>query len=141
MRYVISDQRSVLVLVIQLIAYVVAAPVMEEMIFRGVIYGKLRKEFSAAVSVLITSVLFALIHDSGIQITYAFLMGAILCLLREQYGTVIAAMIFHMVFNLFGSGLVFSGFTDTWIGFGCVVFIVCSIWMIADGKRNAGMKE
>ena len=85
----------------------VAAPIVEETMFRGVLYRQLRTSshriglvLSITVSVLITSFLFAAIHPQG-WVAIPALMGIAIGmnLLREWRGSLIPSMIVHGVSN------------------------------------------
>ena len=77
----------------------VVAPIVEEIIFRGWLYGKLRVKIPKWVAVLVTSFLFGLIHlqwNVGISV---FSMSVVCCLLREVTGTIYAGMLVHILNN------------------------------------------
>ncbi len=81
------------------IAIAVVAPIAEEIIFRGWLYGKLRKELKIIPAVIIVSVLFGLAHGqltAGISVG---ILSVILCLEREITGTIHAGIITHMIQN------------------------------------------
>jgi hypothetical protein len=85
----------------------IAAPVVEETMFRGVLYRQLRSSsknvtfaFSVSVSVLVTSFIFAAIHPQGLVVIPALMGIAIgMNLLREWRGTLLPSMIVHGVSN------------------------------------------
>lgn len=84
---------------IAFIALVVLAPIAEEIIFRGWLYGKLRVEVPKWAAILTTSLVFGLVHmqwNVGIAV---FAMSVINCLLREVTGTVYAGILVHMINN------------------------------------------
>lgn len=72
--------------------------VCEEYLFRGLLFNgyKKRNPFKA---MLMSSLLFGLIHMNVNQFVYAFIMGCILCMLVYATGTVFASMLAHFVFN------------------------------------------
>ena len=81
------------------IATVVVAPVVEEVIFRGWLYGKLRTRLSATIAILVVSVLFGLVHlqwNVGVNV---FALSVVLCGLREVTGTIWAGILVHMLKN------------------------------------------
>ena len=81
------------------IMLVVVAPVIEEVIFRGWLYGKLRARLGMIVSILITSVLFGLVHlqwNVGVNV---FALSVVCCGLREVTGTIYAGILTHMIKN------------------------------------------
>jgi membrane protease YdiL (CAAX protease family) len=85
----------------------VVAPVVEETMFRGVLYRYLREASSGlrpatsvVVSALIVSYLFAVIHPQGFLAVPALMALALaFTLLREWRGTLIPSMIAHGVNN------------------------------------------
>ena len=93
--------------VLLLILAVVAAPIVEETMFRGVLYRQLRSAsyrmgsaVSIMLSVLLTSFLFAAIHPQG-WVAIPALMGIAvgMNLMREWRGTVIPSMVVHGLSN------------------------------------------
>ena len=85
--------------VLAFIALVVVAPIAEEIIFRGWLYGKLRSKTVMPVAIFIVSLLFGIVHGQwniGINV---FVMSIVLCGLREITGTVYAGILMHMIKN------------------------------------------
>lgn len=81
------------------LALVVIAPVAEEIVFRGWLYGKLRRHTWAIPAILITSVAFGVAHGQwNVGITVG-VMSVFMCLIREMTGTVYGGMIVHMLKN------------------------------------------
>ena len=81
------------------LALVVAGPILEEVIYRGLIYGKLRKKHSLATSILIVSILFGFLHGQWNVGVDVFALSVIACLMRETTGTIYAGIILHMLKN------------------------------------------
>lgn len=86
---------------------VVIAPIVEELIFRGWLYEKLRIKLPVPVSILITSVLFGMVHSPFSASLNMFAMSVVLCCLRELTGTIYAGIILHMLKNGLAFFLVF----------------------------------
>ena len=85
--------------VVAFIALVIIAPIVEEVIFRGWLYGKLRRRYAMPISILLTSVLFGVVHlqwNVGVNV---FATSIILCGLREITGTVYSGILLHMLKN------------------------------------------
>lgn len=83
----------------------------EEFLFRGVILGKLRP-YGDGFAVIISSILFALMHCNIGQIPFAFIGGAIFGFVTVKTNSMLPAMIIHSVNNLiscFMSELTFVG--------------------------------
>ncbi len=78
---------------------VVIAPIAEETLFRGYLYGKLKNFVPFWVAILITSVLFGFIHGDWNLAVDTFALSVILCLLREYTGSIWASILLHMAKN------------------------------------------
>ncbi|MBR3204425.1 CPBP family intramembrane metalloprotease [Candidatus Saccharibacteria bacterium] len=90
--------------VVAFIALCVVAPIAEETIFRGWLYGKLRAKIpgektSLILSILITSVLFATMHGQWNVGVNVFAMSVIVCLMREITGTIYSGILLHIIKN------------------------------------------
>lgn len=85
------------------IAAAVLAPIAEELLFRGLIYGTLRRALKWPAAILVSCAIFGLMHGQLLWVIYAFLMGVALTLIYDKYRTLLASMAFHIVFNITGS--------------------------------------
>lgn len=102
-------------LILAFFSTVVITPIIEEMIFRGFLYGKLREVLagkisnlaSIIVSVVLTSALFGLMHGQWNVGVDVFGLSVILCLLREITGTIHAGILLHILKNGIAFYLVF----------------------------------
>ena len=57
----------------------ILTPFSEEMIFRGILFNRMRKYLGAEQTILLSAVLFGLYHFNPLQSAYAFLMGLLIC--------------------------------------------------------------
>lgn len=78
---------------------VIAAPVTEELIFRGCLYGILRKFRGRLVAIPVTSILFALIHGHLPSLPGLLVLAVGLTLVYERCGSLWAPISMHAVFN------------------------------------------
>lgn len=78
---------------------VVIAPLAEEILFRGYLYGKLRKYIPAWLAVLLTSLLFAAVHGQWNVAIDVLALSLVLCTLREITGNIWASFLLHMLKN------------------------------------------
>ena len=78
---------------------VVVAPVAEEMIFRGYLYPVGKRYFGAFASMVVTSLLFAVLHGHIGSLPALFTLAMCLGLAYEKSGTLLVPMIMHAVFN------------------------------------------
>ncbi len=84
------------------LATVIVAPITEEIFFRGLIYTRLKRGMPMAIALLLEAALFGAMHGTPIQMAYAFVLGVLLTLLYEKFGSVYVSIAFHMAFNLVG---------------------------------------
>lgn len=85
--------------ILAFVTLVIVAPVVEETLFRGYLYGKLKKFLPIWVAIVITSVLFGLFHGSWALAIDTFSLSVVLCLLREITGSLWASILLHMTKN------------------------------------------
>lgn len=92
--------------IVAFLTLVVIAPVAEEVIFRGWLYGKVRERLSRmpewasiAISTLVVSVLFGAVHGQWNVGVTVFCLSVVLCALREVTGTIYAGILTHMLKN------------------------------------------
>lgn len=77
----------------------IVAPVVEETLFRGLLYGTLRRSVSPVGAAVVTSALFGAVHLSLSASVTIFALSLVLCYLYERTGSLYPAVAFHAVFN------------------------------------------
>lgn len=85
--------------ILAFIMLVVIAPIAEELLFRGYLFGKLRKYAPLWISILITSLLFGLVHFAWNVGLDTFALSIVLCLLRVVLGSLWPSIMLHMLKN------------------------------------------
>ena len=78
---------------------IIVAPILEESIFRGVLLRGLLTRNSAPVSVILSSVIFALIHVHLFQVVPAFLLGLLFGIVFVRSHSLLYTMILHFAAN------------------------------------------
>lgn len=81
------------------IAIVIVAPIVEEVVFRGYLYGSLRSKLYPWVAALVVSILFGAVHGQlnvGID---TFLLSLVLCYLRDKTGAIWSGIFVHALKN------------------------------------------
>ena len=71
----------------------------EELIFRGAILDRLYLAFPFWAANLLQALLFGIYHMNLVQGIYAFVLGAVLGLVRVSVGTIFASIGTHIIFN------------------------------------------
>ena len=77
----------------------IAAPIVEELIFRGYLYPIMKKYTGAWFALISSSLLFGIIHVSLVPLIPLALFGAILVLLYEYTEAIWTPIIAHCIFN------------------------------------------
>lgn len=85
--------------VLMLLCVGVLPALVEEFAFRGVVLGALRRYFGDGAAILISAVLFGLIHGNLQQIPFAFCVGIVLAYATVYTSSIIPAMIIHALNN------------------------------------------
>lgn len=85
---------------VQLLVFGILSPVVEELLFRGLVYKRLKIYYEASIAAYISAIIFAVAHFNLLQGLYAFAMGIIFAFVHEKYKTVFAPMIIHWVANI-----------------------------------------
>ncbi len=75
-------------------------PLTEELVFRGLIYSRMKSFLPVKVSVVLSASLFAVYHGNPIQIIFAFPMALVLTILFEKGRLLRYPVLFHMGANL-----------------------------------------
>jgi membrane protease YdiL (CAAX protease family) len=86
---------------VQVLLIVVAAPISEEVCFRGMLFGGLRERLPRLGAALISALIFGGLHAttglSAVPVLVAF--GFILALLYEKTGSIVPGILLHMLNN------------------------------------------
>lgn len=81
------------------LATAVVGPLVEEMLYRGVLFGQLRRHYTPRVAVVTVTGLFALAHGSVHVMVPLLFVGGVLTLLRWASGSLWPCLITHASFN------------------------------------------
>ena len=84
----------------QVLGLGILVPVMEEILFRGLIYNRLKKYVSLWTAILGGAVIFALYHGNMVQFLFSLPMGLLIILLYERWHSLSIPIVFHIAANL-----------------------------------------
>ncbi|MDR1630795.1 MAG: CPBP family intramembrane metalloprotease [Oscillospiraceae bacterium] len=129
---------------------VLAGPVLEELLFRGLLYKKLVR-FGGQAYIFYSALLFALFHFNFAQLFYAFLLGLVFAAVMYYTGKILYSIVLHVIVNFVGGavpiildsfesavpGKVYTVFTLVMIVAGLSVFFV---WLKSFRKEAARRK-
>lgn len=122
-------------------ATVIAAPIVEEVIFRGLILSRLRRAMPGWLAVLLSALIFGLCHGQAVWMAYAFVIGLVFGLLALRARSIWPSLCAHMVFNATGQllSLLEEGGLDPWpvlIALTAAGAVLCVIVLIGMSSRR-----
>lgn len=85
---------------VQIVSLGILVPISEELIFRGLMFKRIRQQAGFLRAALYSTLAFTILHGNLVQMLYAFATGMMLCYVYEKYGSVKAPMAAHIVMNL-----------------------------------------
>ncbi len=119
------------------------APVLEELLFRGAIEGRLLQRWTNPwAGIMVSSLIFGVIHMNPAQIPFAFLMGLVFGWLYYRTGSLLPGIVGHVLNNsiaavnmiLYGQTTIEEQMDDvammwTWAAVAVVASILTAIWL------------
>lgn len=103
-------------MIFKLLTLLVLAPILEELLCRGILMQYL-KRYGLAVSLIVSSLCFALLHFDPTSLVVIFFVGMLLGMIKVSTGSLWASIIAHSVNNL----VAMTEFSDT---VSTVIFVV-----------------
>ena len=85
---------------VQILVLGILMPTCEELVYRGLVYKRLRYTSPFWAAALYSSLVFAFTHGNLVQGLYGFIMGMMFCYVYEKYGSVKAPILAHITANI-----------------------------------------
>jgi membrane protease YdiL (CAAX protease family) len=79
---------------------VIIAPIIEEIVFRGVLFPAIKRRFGLVAGILFSSLVFTLVHIDPIQMISVLPLGIYLAVMYHRTGSIYPGMILHATWNL-----------------------------------------
>lgn len=112
----------------------IIGPILEEMLFRYVFLNRLRNFFTMRNAILLSSLVFALLHGNIITMIYAFIMGFIFAYVYVKYDNIKVSIMCHIGANTI---VIFLTSFNIWILLLGLFGVWISIYLILrDNKRK-----
>lgn len=111
------------------VLYGLVSPLAEELLFRGLLYNRMKKYFSVMTAGLVSSVLFGVYHGNLVQGLYGAILGVTIVYAYEMTGNFKIPVFMHGIANC----VVFAATYDPDIGaaigtpVNCIIFLTISI--------------
>ena len=122
----VAQEQFSLPLWVGIIIYGMISPIVEELVFRGLVYNRLKRYFSVGIAIIFSSIIFGGYHGNAIQMGYGFVFGILMAVLYEKYDAFIVPVLLHSVAN---TGIYFIMNVEkirriTMTGISCVVCLL-----------------
>ena len=91
--------------VIQIVGIGMIIPICEELIYRGLIFMRMRQYCNVNLAIGLSALLFAVFHGNVVQGIYGFATGVLFAYVYEKYGSLKAPVLVHVSANLMSLGL------------------------------------
>lgn len=126
---------------LQILAVGIIGPIMEEVLFRGLVYRRLRDYVGVFWAVILSAVVFGIAHGNLTQGLFAGLFGIVLALMYEHYGSLWAPCAGHIannVFSIISTTYLVSLPGQFWLAFYLIgiVLSVVVIWKAFTQKKR-----
>lgn len=109
-----------------LVLYGIAAPLAEELLFRGIIFQEVKTLWKPKHAVLISAAFFGVYHGNGVQMVYGFCLGTVLAYAYHYSEKFALPVIIHSIVNI----IIFLASNYGWIS-GSVVQLVIGAMLTA----------
>ena len=125
-------------------------PIAEELLFRGVVYQRLKLMLGVSPAIICSALIFGLVHVNLVQFLYAAVLGCLLAYLYEKTGFFYVPVLGHIAANTAAvvraeTGWLSFGYTADAkvIGFTVVMLVVAgtAVWSFWKWKKNVGVDE
>lgn len=114
-----------------IVLYGLVSPVVEEIVFRGVLYSRIKKFYSVPRAVVASALLFGAFHANLPQFLYGTAMGVLIALCYEEAGCFAAPVLMHMSANIF---VFVMSQMAAW-----TAFLVAPVWGILFALLSVGL--
>ena len=118
----------------------VLAPIMEEIMFRGIILNNLLSKRSIWYSIIVSSLIFGLIHMNLLQGTNAFILGIALAIVFIKTRNIYACMVGHFLNNLIATMATYTNFSGFVYDIINIVLILICIYPILVFTKTDNVK-
>lgn len=85
---------------IQFLTAGIVAPIVEELIFRGIVYRRTKKMTGTIAAAILSAALFGVFHGNWVQAPYAFIIGIVAVFVYEKFKSIVAPIMLHMSANI-----------------------------------------
>ncbi|MDE6606156.1 MAG: HAD hydrolase-like protein [Lachnospiraceae bacterium] len=144
----VAERQNSVALIAGIFLYGIFSPLAEEMLFRGLLYNRMKLYFPQKLSMVFSALFFGLYHGNLVQGMFGLILGIVIAWFYERYGKWYVPVVFHGIVNLTSYLLVPHLYSETfswkggyWRYLNCAVFMTIWIFgMIYTGKTKKNEK-
>ena len=85
---------------VQLVILGILTPILEEILFRGIIFKRLKTYYEVTIAAYMAAIIFGIAHFNLIQGLYAFVLGIVLTYIYEKSGNIVTIIFMHSAANI-----------------------------------------
>lgn len=111
-------------LFLEILGSALITPFLEEMLHRGVVYRRLRRRIGLWPAILLSTLVFAILHFNIVQFTYTFLLGIVLALFIEKTQNLYAPVLAHVTANLIAVIRTETGFLQSTVDGSILAWVI-----------------
>lgn len=134
-------------LVIEIISSVIVTPIVEELIYRGIIFKRLKNMKKMPIAIFLSALIFAMMHFNIVQFVFAFVLGIVIATIYAKTNQILVCILCHMAINglavfrteVKGMNFLMDGKWYSWL-LSIVFFILAMIglWWFAKKRKVNG---
>lgn len=118
-----------------LLSNVIMAPLIEEILFRGLVFTRLQRVMPLWAALVLSSFFFGLMHGQILWVCYTTLVGMMLGFVAWKTDSTLAPMFMHFAFNLFGTCMGYfvetvSGMMSLILAMGGILCLIGTMWLL-----------
>lgn len=141
----VADRQYGVAFGIGIILYGLVSPLAEEVVFRGVIYNRLRRFYGPVIGMVVSGIFFGAFHGNLVQGVYGACMGILIAYVYERQRSFFFPVLFHAAANLAVYGIahlqtVQEALFTPW---GCGILLLLSagcVFFVERGRRGELVK-
>lgn len=121
---------------LQILGVGILVPIVEELLFRGIIYKRMKEIMPTLQAGISCALLFGVLHANIVQGIYGFCIGILMCLVYERFHSLIAPILMHVSANLVvvlaaGFNIGYQSLTMFYlITLLMCVLVIVAVWML-----------
>lgn len=138
----VAQKQFALPLWIGIFLYGVISPFTEEVVFRGIVYNRMDRLFGRTIAIIGSALLFGAYHGNIVQTLYGFILGVLIAVLYERYGSFLVPVLIHSAANIavyiVSSNIILQQKYMNWTGcIACGILAIVLFWLLVLRKEEA----